>query len=78
MNHRLFTACAAASLLLALSGCGESDGNSSAAASSVQDEYVKAADALVAKTGAPGAKADMPAANDPAVQAFEAQAAKAP
>ncbi|HEX8579037.1 MAG TPA: hypothetical protein VF655_05510 [Allosphingosinicella sp.] len=77
MNHRLFTACAAASFLFVLGGCGESDGNSTAAAPSARDDYAKAADALIAKTGSPGAKAEMPAANDPTVQAFEAQAGKA-
>ncbi|HEY0149124.1 MAG TPA: hypothetical protein VGB70_08960 [Allosphingosinicella sp.] len=78
MHHRLFAATAAASLLLALGGCGDSGGNESAAAEpDARQQFAQAADALVAKTGTPGAKAEMPAANDPAVQAFEAQAAKA-
>ena len=63
------------SILMLSQGCGESA--QEVPQPSVQTEFLKAADALAAKVGSPGANAEMPAASDPAVQAFEAQAEKA-
>jgi hypothetical protein len=63
---------AAASFIL-VAACGGSAGGP--AADGTQD-FIKAADALLAKVGKPGEKSQMPAADDPAVKAFDAQAEK--
>jgi hypothetical protein len=70
MNRALPSASLCAVVLL-LAGCGNAAGSAEA------DALVKAADALEAKVGAPGEKAQMPAADDPDVRAFDAQAGKA-
>lgn len=83
MHRHLLTACATALIALTVSGCeaggNESDANAAAPAaeSEVGRDFTQAADALQAKLGAPGANAEMPAATDPAVQAFDAQAERA-
>ena len=68
------------SSLLALAACGDDGagtGGGGKAGSDLRADFSKAADALLARTGTPGEKAEMPAADDPAVQAFEAQAGRA-
>ena len=65
------------SALLLVAGCDGSAGGEKQAQPNLKADFVAAADALIAKTGAPGEKDVMPAANDPAVQAFEAQSGKA-
>jgi hypothetical protein len=63
MRHRpIAFACAA----LLAAACGGGGGGGS--------DFIAAADALAAKMGKPGEKADMPAADDPAVKAFNAEA----
>lgn len=76
MQSRFLRLSVCASVFLTI-GCSDEEGNSSAAAGDLRRDFTKAADALVVKTGAPGEKAEMPAASDPAVQAFEAQAMRA-
>lgn len=76
MHNRVLRLSVCAAVFLTI-GCGEEGGNSSAAKSDLMGDFTKAADALAAKTGAPGEKAEMPPASDPAVQAFDAQATKA-
>lgn len=76
MQSRFLRLSVCASVFL-MAGCGDEGGNSSASAGDLRADFTTAADALAAKTGAPGEKAEMPPATDPAVQAFEAQAAKA-
>ena len=64
--------------LFALAACGEDGtGNAQKAESDLRADFTRAADALLAKTGQPGEKAEMPAPTDPAVQAFEARAGEA-
>lgn len=62
--------------VLVTAACGNG-GNPSTGARDLGTEFAQAADALLVKTGNPGAKAEMPSISDPAVQAFEAQAAMA-
>jgi hypothetical protein len=75
MKATLFTGAAAAALLL-LAGCNETAEHGATAADATGD-FTKAADALIAKVGQPGEKAEMPAANDPAVLVFNQQSEKA-
>ena len=65
--------------LFALAACGDdgAGGGGGKAGSDLRTDFSQAADALLAKTGQPGEKAEMPPASDPAVQAFEAQAGEA-
>jgi hypothetical protein len=82
MRRHLLVGLACTSIILGLAACGEAgptqNGTGNDARNSSQSrDFTAAADALAAKMGAPGAKAEMPPASDPAVQAFEAQAAKA-
>lgn len=65
------------SILMLMTGCDGSGSGEKQTMSNLKADFVAAADALSAKTGAPGEKDVMPAANDPAVQAFEAQLGKA-
>lgn len=76
MPRYLLNASACALLTLFAAGCGEQAAEP-AAAPTMTEEFQKSADALAAKLGAPGEKSQMPAANDPAVAAFDAQASKA-
>ena len=74
MKAKLFTGAAAAALLV-LAGCNESaEGGAKAADASA--DFTKAADALIAKVGQPGERAEMPAATDPTVLAFNQQSEK--
>lgn len=68
---------AALPVLMLVSGCDGSTSGETQIGSNLKADFVAAADALLAKTGAPGEKEVMPAANDPSVQAFEAQSGKA-
>ena len=78
MHRRSTQMLACALLLLGATGCGEDGGaNEATPAPAFAAEFEKSADALAAKLGKPGEKAQMPAADDPAVAAFDAQAAKA-
>ena len=77
MKTHLFAATALAAAAL-LAGCsGGAGGNNSTAAAHASADLVKSAQALQAKLGAPGEKAEMPSADDPDVRAFDAQAEKA-
>ncbi|HEX5182339.1 MAG TPA: hypothetical protein VFW19_04200 [Allosphingosinicella sp.] len=69
MNRMLLNA-SVCGLVLIFAGCGAAGGEEAAS-------FVKAGQALEAKVGAPGAKSDMPAADDPDVRAFNAAAEKA-
>ena len=80
MRIMLLKTSACAALLLAATACGEgegSGGNSAGKTGSLATEFERSADALIAKVGQPGEKAEMPAAGDPAVKACDAQASKA-
>ena len=79
MRH-VFAATACAFALVTLAACedGAAGNNASAAAEGdLTSAFGAAADALQAKLGAPGEKTDLPPPNDPAVQAFETQSARA-
>ena len=65
------------SILMLISGCDGTTSGEKQAQPNLKADFVAAADALIAKTGAPGEKDVMPAANDPTVLAFEAQSVKA-
>jgi hypothetical protein len=71
MHQRALPSCICASLLLFAAACGGFN------SPSLANAFVDAAEALEAKTGAPGEKSEMPAASDPAVQAFAEQSSKA-
>jgi hypothetical protein len=71
MNKLVFRATLASFSLLILAGCGE---DKAAPVADTKDQFGAAADALAARLAAPGAP---PAADDPAVNAFEAESARA-
>lgn len=85
MHRHLLTACAAALMAITLQGCdgggNEADANAAAPAAAAEgdltQDFTRAADALQAKLGAPGENPAMPPADDPAVDAFDAQAERA-
>jgi hypothetical protein len=70
MNKLVFRASVASACLLLAAGCGESEPK----VVDTKDQFGAAADALSARLAAPGAP---PAADDPAVKAFEAESARA-
>lgn len=74
MPRTLFTASACALLTTLVAGCGEEAAKTAAAPTLAQD-FEKSADALAARLSGQGAQ--MPAATDPVVTGFEAQATKA-
>jgi hypothetical protein len=76
MSRRLLATTACAFGLL-LSGCGDESGKGDGTSADLAGDFAGTADALIAKLGAPGQKADMPQAADPAVRAFDEQAGKA-
>jgi hypothetical protein len=76
MNRRAI-AMSACALGLFLSGCGDDAGKSGDASGQLAQDFAQAGDALIARLGAPGEKAEMPPPSDPAVAAFEKQAAAA-
>ncbi len=76
MHRRLLKLSVCAFGLMFASGCEDAP-KGGAEAVQLSDQFTQAADALVAKVGAPGEKAEMPAATDAAVKAFDVQAEKA-
>lgn len=68
-----------ASILAAgmVAGCSGGSGSNAGAAADGTAGFLKAADALEKKLGAPGEKAEMPAPTDPDVKAFDTEADKA-
>lgn len=70
MNRLVFRASLASFGLLLVAGCGDSESK----VADTKDQFVAAADALNAKLAAPGGP---PAADDPAVKAFEAESERA-
>ncbi|HEY5723865.1 MAG TPA: hypothetical protein VIT45_16270 [Allosphingosinicella sp.] len=75
MNRLVLRASLASACLLLLAGCGDgADGENGAKVADTKDQFGAAADALAAKLAAPGAP---PAADDPAVKAFEAESERA-
>jgi hypothetical protein len=77
MRHRAFASCICATILLFAAACDRSGSNGQSNAPALPQSFADAADALAAKTGKPGEKGEMPAATDPAVQAFEEQSGRA-
>lgn len=76
MNRALLTV-SACGLALLLAGCGKTGAGSAGGGSDETAALVKAGQALEAKLGAPGEKADMPGVDDPDVKAFNEAAQKA-
>jgi len=72
MNRLVFRASLASVCLLLVAGCGDDDKGAKVA--DTKDQFGAAADALSARLAAPGAP---PAADDPAVKAFEAESERA-
>lgn len=62
------------SAALVLMGCDSTGDNQAAATPKGVLDFTRATDALLARVGAPGEKAEMPSSTDPAVQAYEQQA----
>jgi hypothetical protein len=76
MHRRFLTASACALIIAALPSCGDDaggNGSGGVAKSSLAEDLTKSADALSAKLGG----AQMPAANDPDVRAYDQHAEKA-
>lgn len=77
MSETSYLRVASVTILMLVAGCDSAENSEKQAQPSLKADFAAAADALTAKTGAPGEKDSMPAANDPSVQAFEAQTSKA-
>lgn len=74
MNRLVFRASLASAFLLLVAGCGDDGGDKGAKVADTKDQFGAAADAVGAKLAAGGAP---PAADDPAVKAFEAESERA-